>query len=281
MRMPLWQFATRCRADYLRDTLYHVVDNIGNGLEHFAYAFADKAAADTYHAGLGGFVSSQAIDVNNSRVIRTGDPAYAAGLAAGATASIWDPVQHGPNVGQGQDSLNVLGGKEFARLALGRDPANGGLFYLEADIFPGGSPINIRPTMGWVDANSDCTQTGGAHGLGEGAHDWAWFMDNPAGINGSKRWHNGATVTGWDTQVAGNAKYVMGFLFDMATLTGKIFRDNVLKDTWVGIGANGTLLYPAFGSLSNAGTGGQSDFFVVRARGNFVHAQPGAAAWIS
>lgn len=257
MRMPLYEFITRCRSDYSLENLYHVVDDLGGGrgLEHFAYDFADKAAADAYHAGLAAFISKQVIDANNSRVLRSTDAAYVAGAGAAVPSEVvtFSQFNKGASVvlSAGGFAASITDTQEMVRATLGRDRANGGVY--EWEIVSSVAPNGLRPQFGVVRGDANCAIQALAF-----TSPLAWlFGEGSAGLEPCYRWNNGVVAGGnWDiggTSHGGEAKtYTMKL--DMGTGAFSLKRNGVaqlLPFAGVGAGAPaGTLLYPFFGTGS-------------------------------
>lgn len=294
MRMPLWEFVARCRADFLRDSLYHVVDDLGGGkgLEHFGYAFADKAAADAYHAGLPAFISSQAIDASNSRVIRSTDPAYAAGFTDGesvAPASVWSPKWKGADVLITAAGLNanVTGLEEWVRCQRGRDPADGGVYQWEITVPGGAGSNNQRPGFGMIDERNDTTIT--TRDMGSDAYSWGFRTAPPGDGTPSYVFHSGNAGDTWAGFIGGTA-FTVQLVWDAVNKTLKIYIGGLLQytlsvaspgSTGAPVGTDGFLMFPAFCSYSNAAPGAMTDNGLANFAGPFLFPIPGAVAWAS
>ncbi len=257
LKLPSSTFLSACGVQDDTQTFFHVMDDIsGSGLPiHYGYAFADKAAALAYHAGLAHYVSTTTVDASNSVIIRTTDAGYAAGVIAGETVDpnlvYLDTLAKGPSTSI-LDAGTYLHGdaagfQEFIRCTYGRDPLDGGTWQFECAVpgDQGGGGNCIRPTVGLVSGATPYTGAvtqAGVFAFASGVVSVSSDHIITNGVSGAN-WHNGGGGSG-------GLAHTFGIVWVAATGQLKCYLDGVHQSVDIA-GATcqrGLRMYPILGT---------------------------------
>jgi hypothetical protein len=143
-------------------------------------------------------------------------------------------------------TLQSLRMQQWGRCTLGRDPTAGGIWQWEIAVPSGAFDHDLRPGVGM--ANVTQAQVNSVPGYSS-ANAWSYGFGS-AGIENDYSYHTTTTSFNWSGGSHGGQAHTFGLVWDAAAKTLDLYIDGVHKYQATGVGANGVLMYPIFGSGS-------------------------------